>query len=358
MRKKIIITVVLLLAVGFIFFKLTHRGNVTIATQKVSRQNIEEKVYASGDLSSENRADLTFKVSGKIEKIYQNPGDKVVKGQIIASLDKTDFVSAVSQRENTYQAAQSNVQKVLDDIHLYQYGNGGFPGIGGGETETQKNLRQTAEATRDTAYDQLKDAKNSLKETDLLSPVNGTVTSVSKSEGENVTAYATAIATVADLSKPIFEIQLDENDIGKVKTGQEAKITIDAYSGKEITGKIYEIEPQITKTAEGSTVVNAKIKLDPFDSQVIIGLEGDSEIKTAQSDNVITVLQSAVFEKDNQKFVWVVENGKAKKVEVQTGIESQDQVEITSGLSENQTVITEQVDTIKEGQKITTSNGG
>jgi len=353
MRKKIIIVAIIITLIALVVFFFSQRGKETIATQKISRQDIEEKVFATGELSSENRADLTFKVSGKIEKINLKAGDQVKKGQIITSLNKTDLQSAISQKENVYRAAQSDVQKVLDDIHLSQYGNGGFGNIGTkNETETQKNLREAAESARDTAYAQLQDAKNDLKEADLSSPVNGTVTSVSKREGENIIAYTTAIATVADLKKPIFETELDENDIGKTKIGQKAKITIDAYPDKEFEGEIWQIEAQITKTSVGTNVIKVKIKLNSFDSPLIIGLGGDSEIKTNEVKNVLAVPQSAVFEENTKKFVYVVESGKAKKIEVETGLESQDQIEIKSGISEGQIVITEKTDKIKEGQKI------
>jgi HlyD family secretion protein len=348
MRKKIIIGIVFLAIISLIFLFFTRRGQQTYATQKVSRQDIEEKVFATGELSSEKRADLTFRASGKISNIYFDPGDQVKKGEIIASLDKTDLQSTLNQAQNSYNLAQSNVEKVLDDIRLYQYGAGGTTG----ETQTQKNLREVAQSTRDSAYDALQISKNSLRQANLTSPIDGTVTSISKKEGENVVGYSTAIATVADLRKPTFDTELDENDIGKTKIGQKAKVTVDAYPEKEFEGDIWQIEPQITKTAVGTNVIKVKIKLNSFDSPLIIGLGGDSEIKTNEVKNTLTVPQSAVFEQDTKKFVYVVESGKAKKMEVETGLESQDQIEIKSGIAEGQIIITEKTDKVKEGQKI------
>jgi len=353
MEKKIIIAALLIAVVALVFYFFSQRGKETYATQKVTRQNLEEKVFASGELSSEKRVNLTFKISGRIAKIYLSAGDKVYKGQIIASLDKTELYNTLAQRESSYKAAVSNLQKVLDDIHLAQYGNGGFGNVGSAnETQTQKNLRESAESARDIAYNQMQSAKNDLKNADLISPISGTITSVYQKEGENVVAYTTVVATVADLSKPIFEMEVDETDIGKIKENQEAKITLDAYPDIQISGKIYKIDPQITKTSEGTNIIKVKIRLDSFNLPPIIGLGGSAEIKASQVQNVLAIPQSAVFEKGNKKYVFVVEKGKAKQVEVKTGIESQDQVEIISGIEENQLVIKEKVDSVKEGQKI------
>lgn len=335
-KKKVVILTILVIAaiLGFNFFGRPKQNPLQFA--QVKRQDIKTIVSSSGNLTGKKSADLKFKSAGKLTFINVKTGDKVFAGQVIAGLDTQDLSITLQQSQNTLRDKQATVDKVLDDIHLFQYGNGGFANVGtANETMTQRQLRTTAEVARDNAFDSIKASQRDFQDSVIISPIGGLVTQAIQVPNQTVTG-ADLIAQVVDISAIYFDTDVDEADISKISTGLPAEITLDAYPDSVFTGTVDQILPQTKTTSQGATIVTIRIKLDNPTITFVNGLTGQAAIVIESAKNTLTIPQEALRD-DNTV---VVQQGQAlRSQKVTSGIRSDTDVEIKDGLQENENVL-------------------
>jgi RND family efflux transporter MFP subunit len=328
-----------LLLIGVIWFGYTRvsSGKEDIQTSQVKKQDIKSVVSASGTLEGKETANLRFSGGGKLASLNVKAGDLVEKGQVLAGLDTGQLSINLQQAENSLKDKQAAYQKVIDDIHLYQYGNGGFSNVGtSNETQTQRSTRIAAESAANNASDAVKSAKRAFSDTVLTSPMNGLITQVNYVAGQNVAPSETIIQVVDD-SEIYFDAEVDEADIAKVSINQKAEITLNSYPDKVFKGFISEIIPHTKTTASGATVVVARVNLGQPGIKFIADTNGQASIIFEEKFNVLTIPIEAL---EDEKIVYTKEGNSYKKVEVEVGTYSDTDVEIKKGLSENQEVVT------------------
>ena len=231
-KKKIIIFIALLAIVfiGINFFTKPKQTPLQFGT--VKKQDIRSIVSSSGTLTGKNSVSLKFKSSGKLAYLNVKTGDQVFAGQVIAGLDTQDLNISLQQAQNTARDKQAVVDKILDDIHLFQYGNGGFANVDSqNETETQRQLRTTAEVARDNAFDNVKAAERAFQDSVIVSPISGIVTQTSLIPGQTA-GGSDIIVQVVDTSEILFDTEIDEADFSKEKIKTQ-KIKNEKNLGKE-----------------------------------------------------------------------------------------------------------------------------
>ncbi len=333
-RNIIILAVVIAAAVGiFIYNQKTRQKPIEYTL--VKRQDITSTVSTSGVLSGKEKADLHFKASGKLAYLNSKVGETVATGSAVAGLDTAQLAISLKQAQNTLADKQAALEKVLDDIHLFQYGNGGFGNVGTpNETETQRAARISAEQAANNAYDSVKAAQTSFSDVAIFSPISGLVTKADPVTGA-VVSPTDLIAEIVDTSEVFFDAEVDESDISKVQLGQKAKVTLNAYPGKNFTGGVAQIKPTTKTASSGATVVIVRIKLDQV-VNFISDLNGQAEIQTEKANNVLTIPQDALTD---DKFVYIQDGKKFKKQEVKTGISSDLDIEVKEGLSEGEKIV-------------------
>ena len=237
----------------------------------------------------------------------------------------------------------------------------------------------------------LRGQRNQRDKSVVVAPINGVIAEIPSKVGTFAVAglSTTALMTIADMSSINVEVKVDETEIDKVEVGQKAKIKVDAFGDKDLAGEVLQKTPLAvgkSQTTGGlSTNINVQeakefrvvirlIDLNPEMQQSLRpGMSATAEITTKTVNNVIAVPLQAVIEKkpevaasptpqgDTQqpidkpkaiKGVYVLDGNKVKFVEVQTGITGESDIEITSGLSADQEVITgpsRVLNTLKEG---------
>ncbi len=333
-KKIIIIGLIALVISGFFIFP---KGNQqTLEFYTVKKQDIKSTVSASGSLSGKTSIDLKFRNSGKIASINVKTSDKVYQGQVLASLDNTIQVITLQQAQNTLRDKQAIVDKILDDIHLFQYGMGGFSNVGSlNETMLQRQLRTSTEVARDNAFDQVKLAQKAFEDTIIVAPAPGIITQANFVVGQQVGAQD-LIFKMIDSSETFFDAEVDEADFGKVTIAQKAEVTLDAYSDKVIEGEVSEIIPQVETTSSGATIVTVRIILGDPDISFINGLSGQAAVILSESKDVLTIPVEALRE-DDTVILQTSQGLEPKKVV--TGIESDTDVEIKEGLNEGDNIL-------------------
>lgn len=334
-KKFIVIGLILLVAIlGFFLFPREQKEALQFYT--VQRQDIKNTVSAAGTLTGVNSFDLKFRSSGRITSLNVKTADLVTSNQILASLDNIVQIIALNQAQNTLRDKQALVDKVLDDIHLFQYGMGGFDNVGSSnETMQQRSIRTQAEVVRDNAQDSVKLAQKNLEDTLIMAPVAGVITGVNATLNQQV-GTSDVILKMTGTDEIFFEAEVDEADLSRVLLNQKAEVILDAYPNQKFDGLVDQIQPQTKITSSGASVIPIRIKLVDFKITFVNGLSGQVSIIVSQAQNAITIPQEALREDDT---IFVQEDTSIRSKKVTPGIKSDTDVEIKEGLKEGEKVL-------------------
>ncbi|HEX2961084.1 MAG TPA: efflux RND transporter periplasmic adaptor subunit [Ignavibacteriales bacterium] len=390
-RKKIYIFSGIGLMVTVLVLLLVFSGNkeqiIPVQTESVQKRNITQRVSATGKINPEYQVIITPEVTGEIVELPVKEGDIVRKGQLLIKIKPDTYMAARDRAAATLESAKAGLQRskaVLDKVaadykriqELYRKKLSSDA-----ELEQSKSNFLSAQSDFDSQKSSvaqfqaaLKEAQENLYKTTIYSPMNGTISQLNVELGERVLgsgfSQGTNIMTVADLSKMEATVEVDENDVVLVSLGDTAKIQIDAFGNKEFKGVVSQIGNSAKTTAEGTQqeVVNfeIKIRLTDTDNSIRPGMSCNSDIETETKNNVLSVpIQSVtargnkapevkkegedsgpiqvkndkIKDKKPKEVVFVIENNKAKMKEVKTGISDDNYIEIISGLSGNEKVV-------------------
>ena len=180
--------------------------------------------------------------------------------------------------------------------------------------------------------------ENKLKEATLRSPVDGQIVKINKRVGETVQLTDSVITLIP--SKP-FEIETDiyEEDIIRIKPGDQVDITLVAFPDETFKGKVISIDPA-EKLIEGIVYYKVSIGFEEEKEGLKLGMTADINIVTNIKENVLSIPESALIKKDKKTFVQVLKAGEIEEREIQIGLEgSNDLIEVISGLEEGEEII-------------------
>jgi len=285
------------------------KGGQEVNTVKAARGNLTVKVQSTGTVRSNNEAKLTTVASGRVSDIFVSENESVAKDKVLLKLDST------AQAEKDYKRTASLTAK-------------GFMSS------------QSAEQ-----------AKELWKNTYIAAPFSGTIVKKFVEVGETIYGGNQAFL-LADLNEMTVESNIDESDIGQVSAGQDAEVVLDAYKDTKLHGKVTFIARSSLEVKEKGITYLVKIKLDPSEKTLRLGMTGDVYINAATKPAVIILPYTAIGDDKDGRYVLAVEKDKAVRKTVQTGLESYDSTEIVSGIKEGETVIENNLSKVKAGAKV------
>src|SRR6476619_1308852 len=470
-KKKIIIGVVVaavLAIVVVISVIATRKEEPEVVTVKLEvRPELKQTVTASGEVRPIRYIKLTSEVAGRIEEIYVQPGDMVIKGKPLVRVDPTQLQSNQEAQWAATQASSNDVQNARNAVNsaqqslvvaeasvatarqqvvafqtsvdraqvdlntaqreLKRYTELIEAGVSSrSEYDAARDRFETAKIALDTARANLeaqkiavkeateranqqriavKDAQISIKGSEMranqqqamlrgqssqrskatqVSPLNGVVADIPTRVGEFAVAglSTTPLMTIADMSQINVEVNVDETEINNVQVGQEAKVKVDALGDKEIKAVVTQKNPLAVSKSDTtgglSNRVNVqeakefKVTLElrelPNDVQVSLrpGMSSTATITTKTKTNVLAVPLESIVEKQptpaaspgasvagnvptasgspgekqkTQKGVYLIEGNKVRFIEVTTGVTGEADIEIESGLKQNQEIV-------------------
>lgn len=195
-----------------------------------------------------------------------------------------------------------------------------------------------ARAQVEQARISLEDALATLAETELTAPFDGTVTAVHVAVGEHVSGLAVELVDTDSLR---VVLNVDEVDVGHIKVGQPALVTLETWPDRDLPGEVTSIAPKARNVA-GIVTYEVQLSLDAGDLPVLSGMTANADILTAQRENVPLVPNRAVIaeRKENKFYVNKVVDGELVKVEITIGMRDSAYTEVTSGLQEGDQVYT------------------
>ena len=315
--------IIILVIVGGAWYSKSKSNQPVYTTETAKKGTLTRTVSVTGTLKSESQADLAFEVSGILQNIKVKVGDKVKKGQLLATLDPRTFFG-------DFKAAQEDVkiQEETIDLNRRHW------------DDLKPEEKATYKATVRKYKAMLNSAGQQLAKTRMYSPTEGIVTAVDADEGE-IAVLGTAIITVMKEGDLEIEANVPEADIAKVALGQNVKITFDALSLNDVfNGKISFIYPAST-VIQDVVFYKVKIQMDSLDSRLKPGMSCDTDINTFEKENVI-IAPSRAVKKNGGTYVEILKGENVvERKNVELGTEGDDGlVEIKSGLAEGDNVIT------------------
>ncbi|MFN0081575.1 MAG: efflux RND transporter periplasmic adaptor subunit [Ferruginibacter sp.] len=446
--KWILIGIGILLVLLIALSKLGVFGKeegTSVTAEKAATRNITEIVNASGKIYPEIEVKVSPDISGEITELTVAEGDTVKKGQLLAriyadvyNIQRSQAASGVAQSQaqvNVSQAQVSNSQAALDALKAQQeqaernYNmqkklydekvisanefnvadanfktaianyNAAVQSIRGGQASVQ-----SAKASVQSAKDNLAKANTDLGRTAIVAPMDGVVSLLNVKKGEKVAGNSFNVGTemlrIADMDKIEIRVDVGENDVPKVKLGDSALVSVDAYSERKFKGIVTQIASS-NNGAATSGLSAATTDVTQYKVYIRIlkesyadllgkgtfpfrpGMSANADIQTKTQRNVITVPINAVTTRDkndsltiDKKKAQVSDNvdqnatdddivvvvfvkgadNKVTRVPVKTGIQDINYIEITSGLKAGDEVVTGPYDvvskTLKKGTQV------
>ncbi len=341
-HKKLSFVFLLILA-GFLAYKpfglIGGSKSADYKIQVISRGDLSTTINVSGIVQAENLATMEFLSTGRVSYLGFKEGDKVISGQVIASLDSIEAQDTVSKDQALLKSAQSAVDKVYDDIRLFQYGNGGTTG----ETQAQKTTREQAETARDAAYQDLQKAQKELQWETIIAPFDGVISNISGiAVGENVGPTSGASVTEVGDGRLKFIANVDETEYGQLRLGQSGKILLDAFPDETFNGTITKFGVTAVKLETGGSVVPVEVSL-PDDARLKNALNGEVDFTVIGKSNVFTLPRSAVKDDGTNSYIYLKINNKPVRQNIITGMSLGSRVEIVSGLKSGDEVIISEI---------------
>ncbi len=369
-----------LLAGALALVLLSCKGDVpTYRTEPVSIGDIEQSVTATGTVNAVTTVLVGTQVSGTIKTLYVDFNTRVKKGQLIAQIDPATFEAQVQQAKANLFSAQANLEKsdagLVDAKRTYERNKELFSKnlVPRSDLDTAETNFETAKAQVSSAKAQIEQAKASLdyaqqnlEYTKIISPVDGVVISRNVDVGQTVAAsfQTPTLFTIAqDLTKMQIDTNVAESDIGMVKVGQEVDFTVDAYPDTTFTGRVWQIR-QAPITVQNVVTYDVVVQVDNRDFKLMPGMTANVSIIITKKQNVLRITNGALRFRFSERssgptlrsgasgtvggaekkgpVVWLLENGKPRRVMVTPGISDGVYTEIVSGdLKDGQQLIVE-----------------
>ncbi len=413
---KITLFILALLIVGVVVGKsmgwFNTKGNAKqVEIKKVALVDIIETVSATGKIQPEVEVKISSEVSGEILDLPFKEGQQVKKGDLLVRVNPDLIQSALNRSQASYQNVRAGLEQAEATLKqakadydrnkaLFEKGV-----ISKADWDRSTASYETAIAGKNSAYYSVQsaaatvnEAKDNLGRTEIYAPMSGTISLLNVELGERVVGTqqmaGTEILRVANLNNMEVEVDVNENDIVKVQIGDSTIVEVDAYLKKEFKGVVTEIANSAAGSLTADQVTNFRVKVRIIEDSYKDLMEGKPEgyspfrpgmtatvdiITDKRSKTVAVPISSIVIKtdttstkrdrpkasasedikpEDEEKFecVFIAENGEAKLRVVQTGIQDDTNIEVTSGLSEGDEIITGPYNmvskTLKPGDKV------
>jgi len=307
----------------------------SVAVATIQSEELSDQIIASGLLASKTEIKLAFKTGGMIRKIYVQEGQSVKQGQLLAELDLSEIDAQVNQ-------AKLGLQKALRDYDRVKK-------LFADEAATETNLSD-AKTGLDVANQTVIAASFNQKLSKIYAPTAGKILRKISEQGELVTPFSPIFILGGGNGAFVVNLGLTDKQIVKTKIGNPVNVTFDAYPGENFKGTI----SQIAQTVNPMTgTFEVEVTLAPNSKQLISGFVAKANINPTGSKSSLMIPIEALAEADENKgVVFVFEQGKAMRRDIEIGAINGELVELKSGLALNEKVITKGGGFLSDGQKV------
>ena len=350
MKKIIIFSVIgiAFIAVLIMFVKNNKKTGEIFETEKPFKATIVDKTVATGKVIPLEEVEIKPQISGIIDKIFVEEGAKVKKGDLIAKVRVVPNEQALTGAKGRVSKAELQVDnaKIVYDRNKKLYNSGVI---------SQKDF-EDIELSYNQAKQDLKNAENDYQiirrgftgsggsaNTNIRATASGMILEIPVKEGYQVIQSnnfnaGTTIASIADMTKMIFEGKVDEAEVGKLVEGRMIDVALGAIDDKKFAAKLNFIAP---KGTEEGGAVQFKIKADvTLDESYFVraGYSANAEIVLEQKDSVLSIKESLLqFDKETEEPYIEIKTGENlfERKDLELGLSDGVNVEIVEGVSKD-----------------------
>jgi RND family efflux transporter MFP subunit len=329
----------------------TDEPTIAAEVGAVARRDLVEPLVVRGAVVAMPNQDVKIAalVAGRVDSLSVAEGDWVRSGQIVAEIDPRPF--ADQKRQAAAAVAQATAAAENARLNMERTERLFTRGIAAGkEVEDARSQRAAAEAALEQAAAALETADRQMSRTHVTSPIAGQVVKRLVSVGEQVDGTAAEpIVEVANLDHVEIAAAVPAEHLGRVRVGQRADVSSDAYAGQAFEGEIIAIAPAVDSATNTAL---ARIRLANPGRLLKIGMFAQAQIGVSERKGVLTVPPSAVSKGEAGAAVYVVAGSVATRTKVTLGLETAEAVEIVSGLTEGQKVLTSAIHGLGERARL------
>ncbi len=354
----------------------------------VTRGDLARSVVATGVVEPiSNRIEIRSKASGIVEKIHVDVGDRVQAGQVLVELDRVQLLAQLREAEANLQAAKADLAAAKAELERNRILAEDFDvelaranhqrsielrsqnlisqadfDITKGRLEEAQNRQRAAAAALTVTQASIEQKRAGVAQvqaivdriqedlgyTTIRSPIRGVVLSRQVEIGSAVSsiltmgAGATTVMTLGDMKDVYVKGEVSETDIGRVRVGLPARITVETYKGKVFHGNVYKISP-LGAEKNNVTSFDVRVSVDNPEGLLLAHMSANAEIILEEHKGVLTIPEGAlVYDDKNNSFVEVPDpNSRTgrRRVPVKIDIATGTRAEVVSGLKEGEKVI-------------------
>lgn len=390
-RKKIIIGAIAVVVVGGVVASQARGGDrgIAVRIEEVESHDLVAIVTASGSIEPQLSVDIASDITGRIIYLPVDEGDFVKRGQLLLTIDPTQFEAAMQRSEALLSAAKASelqaivnrnqARRQLDRSLALRATDSNMV------TEVELEIAQTnydvaaaiAEAqSHQVAQSEasLREAQEQLAKTTLLAPMDGKITRLAVEEGEVALASTYSretglLMTVSDLSVIQVNVRVDETDVVRLTTGDSAEITIDAFPDTTFSGRVTKISQsaiRVTAGGSGDRAVDyeVEITLDNPPPGILPDLSATAKVVTDTRLDAMSIPIIALTVREHQPIstedmprdttktemegVFVVLDGIAYFRPVKVGIAGEEHFEVIEGLALGDSIVAGPYQTIRD----------
>ncbi|PCJ64142.1 MAG: efflux transporter periplasmic adaptor subunit [Bacteroidetes bacterium] len=408
-KKNIIITVILLLVISALLYagSKRDRGLLEVNLGKIENRTIISTVSANGKIRPEAEVKISADVSGEITELYIQEGDTVKEGQLLLKINPDLYITArdraragVSSSQSNFKTSQAQLtqaearfteqqaifkrseqlykDKVLSQAE-FDASNSAYQ-ISRSEVKASQERVSAARYGIDNSRASLSEANKNLGRTSIYAPSDGVVSALNNEKGERVVGTAqmagTEIMVISNFNNMEVKVDVNENDILQVKRGDTAIVEVDAYNDRKFKAVVTKISTSANNAngvqVSSDQVTNFEVKIRLLkssyadllaitDAPFLPGMSANVEIQTLVKKDIPCLPIEAVgtriqafdsSESNNEdeldEVVFTVQDGKAVKHIVTTGIQDSRYIEIKTGLEDITEVIVGPYDAVSK----------
>lgn len=378
----------------------------------LSSESIASEYTYSGKVAPNEEANVLSTVGGKVAQANYDIGQNVSKGAVMFRMDTADVENQInvlrasltaveagitSAKTNlelvngaTMQSQIENAKTALENAKLNfdnvktNYENNKVLFEAGILSQTEMNQIQLSYDSAEVAYHQaeqnydlvanqmpaenqrkaedaynsavaqkasieaqIKSAQKTISDATVTAPISGVITTKNIVAG-TVLSQASPAYIITDMSKVKIDVAVTQQVINTLSVGQQVDVVLSAISQEPFQATITTINP----VANAQGTYDVQVELNNPDGVLKVGMLGEVSFTKESAENTIVLPRSCVIEKDNEIYVYIEENGKAKKVLVTTGIDTGENIQITSGLEEGMNVVTKGQTYLSDGDTV------
>ncbi len=292
-HKKLIIratALIIIASAAFFYFKKDDKDKVTYTETSAEIGTLNVKILATGTVQPQNRLEIKPPIAGRVEKVLIKEGDQVKKGQILAWMSSTERAALI-------------------------------------------------DAARSKGTEEIKKWEDIYPPTPILAPLSGTIVLKNVEQGETFTS-ADSLMSMSD--RLIVKAQVDETDIAAIKVKQKAEIVLDAYPDQKIAAEVDKIAFDAT-TVNNVTTYIVDVLAAEIPEFMRSGMTANVTFKVTSKENVLLIPSDALRTKEGKSLVLVRQNNQEIEREVVTGLTNGKQIEVISGLTKGEIVLSPQL---------------